>query len=224
MITLNELKSNYLNLMEGKTTIKEFEHWVYQADWLERALSEFEYADLISLNYNMPGAKQEIGRILKAHLDPGKFETVKMLRQLEAIIDRDGNEGEALCAMYHLYCQGYSFLKDLGLGIGLFIEVPDKYPADQFQALNEAQKKELLDSVFPTARDLAVAVKNWILNGEIILTGEKEETRNTWMYLDNRNDPDKISRVWKVIKQDESSTVEANLLIDDNGHFLKEPG
>lgn len=198
MVEINEIESKYLNLMEGKISIKEFEHWVYSSKWLEDKLNENEYFDLISLNYNTPNAKYEIRKILKERFDEGKFETIKVIYLLNSIIDRDGNEGEALIQIYNLYCTGYYFLENIGLEIGLLIEVPINYGVDYFNELTESQKKELVDSVYPNAKQLAIELKQWILNKEITLSREKDESWNRWQYTDNRAEKDKASKFWKV--------------------------
>ena len=194
MIELNKIESKYLHLMEDKISVKEFENWVYNSEWLEDELTEDEYTDLISLNYNISNAKYEIGKIFKERFSEGKFETVKMLNLLNSIIDRDGREGEALTIMYDLYCNGYYFLKDLGLGIGLYVEVPHKYGVEYYHELKEDKKKELVNSVYPSARELAEELKNWLLVGDLKLTGEQEPK-----FIDKRIEVDKISRVWKVL-------------------------
>lgn len=208
--------------MGEKISIKEFENWVYETKWLENELTEDEYTDLISLNYGTSSSKYEVGKILKERFDEGKFESVKMVELLTSIIERDGKEGESLMRMYDLYCKGYYFLEDLGLGIGLFIEVPNKYGVEYYHELNERQKKELVNSVYPSAKELAIELKNWILKGDLKLTGERESELNRWQYIDNRTEEDKKSRVWKVEDVD-SKTGEvrskSNLLLNRNGDF-----
>lgn len=173
MIRLNEIESKYFSLTEDKISIKEFEEWVYQSKWLEGDFSRDEYLDLISLDLNTPSAKYEIGKIFKNKIDEGKFQKIKFLNLLESIIERDGKEGESLAKMYDLYCDGYYFLQDLGLGIGLEIEVPTGFGVNYYHELNADQKKRLIDSVYPTAKELAEELKNWIINGELILTRGK---------------------------------------------------
>ncbi len=222
MIELNEIESKYFDLMGEKISIKEFENWVYETKWLESELTEDEYTDLISLNYGASSSKYELGKILKERFDEGKFESVKMVDILTSIIERDGKEGESLRRLYDLYCKGYYFLEDLGLEIGLFIEVPNKYGVEYYHELNDKQKKELLNSVYPAAKELATELKNWILKGELKLTGEREPELNRWQYIDNRTEEDKNSRVWKVEDVD-SKTGEirskSNLLLNKNGDF-----
>jgi hypothetical protein len=124
--------------------------------------------------------------------------------------------------MYDLYCKGYYFLEDLGLGIGLFIEVPNKYGVEYFYELAESQKRELVDSVYPPAKQLAIELKQWILNKEIKLSGEKDEALNRGQYTDNRIEKDKASRVWKVSDIDKVTgdvRSKTNTLLDKNGNF-----
>lgn len=225
MIELNEIESKYLDLMGEKISIKEFENWVYESNWLEDELTEDEYTDLISLNYGTPSSIYEVGKILRERFDEGKFKSVKMIDLLNSIIERDGKEGESLTRMYDLYCKGYYFLEDLGLGIGLFVEVPHKYGVEYYHELNERQKNEIVDSVYPTAKELATELKNWILDGDLKLTGDKESELNRWEYIDNRTDEDKKSRVWKIEDVDNKTGEDRskrNILLNKNGDFKKD--
>ena len=38
-LALNELEMCYLNLIEDKTSIENFENWVYNSEWLEEELT-----------------------------------------------------------------------------------------------------------------------------------------------------------------------------------------
>jgi|GEM_PF-384651 len=220
MIELNEIESKYLDLMGKKISIKEFENWVYESNWLENELTEDEYTDLISLNYGTPSSIYEVGKILRERFDEGKFESVKMIELLNSIIERDGKEGKSLTRMYDLYCKGYYFLEDLGLGIGLFVEVPNKYGVEYYHELNEKQKKKIVDSVYPSAQELAIELKKWILSGDLKLTGEKESELNRWQYIDNRTEEDKKSRVWKIEDVDDKTgeiRSKRNILLNNEG-------
>jgi hypothetical protein len=225
MIELNEIESKYLNLMEDEISIKEFENWINKAKWLESELDEDEYKDLLSVNYNTPSSKNKIGKILKNRINEGKIQTIKFLRLLHSIIVRDGKEGESLMRMYDLYCTGYWFLEDLGLGIGLFIEVPlsYKYEVLNYNELSEKQKEELVNIAYPKAKELAEELKNWIIKGKLILIGEKEPELNRLQYIDNRTEKDKVSRIWEVTARDVNTNeiiAQRNILLDQNGNFI----
>lgn len=215
-----EIETKYFDLTEDKISTKEFEEWVYQSKWLESELSKNEYLDLISLDFNTPSVKYEIKKILKDRINEGKFQKLKFLNLLDSIINRDGKEGEALAKMYDLYCDGYYFLQDLGLGIGLQIEVPSGYGVNYYHELNENQKKELVNSAYPIAKELAEELKNWIINGEVILTGEVDHEMNQWQYIDKRTDEDKQSRVWKAVEENNKIKSMKNLLLDKFGNFI----
>ena len=224
MIELNEIETKYLKLMDKEISIKDFENWVYSSNWLEDELSEDEYTDLISLNYENSGSRYEVGKILENRLDLAKFEAFKFIEMLNSIIERNGKEGEALTIMYDLYCKGYYFLEGLGLGIGLFVHVPNKYDVEYYHELNEKQKKELLDSVYPSAKELAIEIKTWLLAGDLKLTGEKEPELNRWQYIDNRTDDDKKSRVWEIADVDKKTgevRSKRNVLLNSKGEFKK---
>lgn len=217
MIDLTEIKSKYFDLLEDKISVKEFEIWVYQSKHLEKELSKDEYLNLISLHFDRVSKEYEIGKILKNHIDEGKLETVRFLSLLESIIKRDGKEGEALMRMYDLYCGGYSFLKDLGLGIGLHIEVPPtEYGVDYYHELNDNQKKKLVNDAYPIAKDLAEELKNWILNEKLILTGEEDDDLGRWQFIDKRTAEEKASKIWKTIEKTDDFQVQQNLWLDEN--------
>ena len=222
MIELNKIESQFFNLLDDKISISDFEKWVYKSEWLENELEADEYVDLISLNYGTSSAKYEIGKILKGRISQGNYETVKMIELLNSIIERDGKEGKSLSAMYDFYCKGYYFLEDLGVGIGIFIEVSPKYKEEYSNLSIKEQENKLIDSVYPSARLLALELKKWLTNGELKLTGEQEPELYRWQYIDNRSNEDKISRVWKVETIDKETgeiRSKRNMLINDNGDF-----
>lgn len=224
MVILNELESQYLNLLENEISLQDFEQWVYASKWLESTLSEAEYIDLISLNCNKSGARHDLGNILKKQINEGRFQTVRFVRLLDSIINRDGKEGESLSKMYDWYCHGYNFLYDLGLGIGLQINVPTRYGVNYCHELNDTQKTELVGSAYPMAAKLAQELKIWILTGQLVLTGEKDPDFNRWYYADYRNEEDRQSRVWEVVDRDEkTNAVRAshNTLLDKYGDFIQ---
>lgn len=224
VIELNEIEEKYFALMEDRISFFEFEEWVYRSKWLENELSKDEYLDLISLDFMTPSMKYEVGKILKSKINEGKFQEITLLNFLESIIVRDGKEGESLIRLYDLYCDGYYFLQDLGLGIGLQIDFPpSEFGVDYYHELNENQKKQLIDSVYPAAKELAEELKDWIINKELVLTGELDDDFNRWQFIDKRTEEDKQSRIWKEVKNKKTDTIRTfkNLLSDKFDNFLK---
>lgn len=220
---LDQLEIKYLNLMEYKISIKEFESWIYNSEWLEGKLGKDEYLELISLNYNSRYARYELDKILTKILNMGRIETFKMLILLKSIIERDGDEAKSLIRLYDLYCDGYYFLIDLGLGIGLAIEVPTESGTESFYELNDDQKIKLVNSFYPAAKELAEELRDWLLSGELKLTGKRDSEMNRWQFIDNRKEEDRQSRLWKEVARDEKTGIrKKNILLDKSGYNIEE--
>lgn len=93
-----------------------------------------------------------------------------------------------MITLYELYCQGYTFLYEIGLGVSLelYIVAPMRYyDVDTYHELTPKQQQELLDEAYPIAKKLAIEVKEWLSSEAIILTGERYGARN-WEYIDHR--------------------------------------
>ncbi|MEO1517472.1 MAG: hypothetical protein AAFV95_20785 [Bacteroidota bacterium] len=222
MIKIGKIESKFFELLEDKITAKEFEHWVFQSQWLEDELSEEEYADLIGLDYGLANVTGELRKILDARFGQGKLESIKLIRRLDSIIKRDEKEAESLMMMYELYCHDYFFLKDLGLGVGLFVEIPDGYGVESFDELTEEQQQNLLDGVHPVARELAEGLKQSILKGDLQINGEKEYEMTKELYVDNRTEEEKESKIWEAVDFDEQTgepMAERHRLLDKYGNF-----
>ena len=78
---------------------------------------------------------------------------------------------------------------------GLQIIIAREYEVDSYDELNEKQQNTLVNSVYPSAQKLAREVKNWLLTGDLKLTGEQDETLNHWEFIDNRTENDKKSKL-----------------------------
>ncbi len=178
MFDVNEIEDKYLDILDGSISIDEFEKWIYNSKWFEENLQDDKYFDLISLNYNSLHAKYEVIKILAGIFDKGKIETLKIIRLLKSIINRDGKEEVSLVKIYDLYYCGYYFFKELGLDIGLFV--------DMAMQDDDMQEKEFIDSLYPKAKTLANEVLQWIENGDIVLTGKQDPDLNIWLYEDYR--------------------------------------
>jgi len=96
---------------------------------------------------------------------------------------------------YDSYCNGYSFLDNLGLGYGLAIEVPSQ--ADSWNKLTSEQQENLLTSFYPNIENEIQKVIDWLNNNKVILTGTQDEY-NHYEYIDNRTEEEKLSTAYKV--------------------------
>jgi hypothetical protein len=108
---------------------------------------------------------------------------------------------------YDLYCKGYNFFQDLGLGIGFAVEEPNvnNTPADNtWDELTSKQQKELLDSFSPELEECIEQVIYWIETKKIILTGEQDEIGH-YEYDDLRTEEEKKSKLWVTVSEDQKT-------------------
>lgn len=172
------LKQRFYRTITGEISIEEFEHWLYADKELENYMNFDDHLDLISLNFRKSGAKYELWNLLKKHIDLGEFETHKILRLLYEAKEKGEELPLILMEFYDLYYKGYSFLKDLGLGIGLAIECPplNNFSADSWDELPGKQQQKLLEILSPELEIGVERVIDWLESKKIILTGEQDES------------------------------------------------
>ncbi|MBV1920325.1 MAG: hypothetical protein KUG73_06560, partial [Pseudomonadales bacterium] len=133
-------------LMAREIELSEFEEWVYSDKELEAILALDEYLEIISLNYKIASSLCEAEKILKNYIDIGGYFEWDLIRLLKNILDRTEDAHKYIGKCYGYYCDGCSFLDDLGLGYGLSVTVPPKnYSAGSWDALSASEQKNLID-------------------------------------------------------------------------------
>jgi hypothetical protein len=157
-------------------TLKQAER-LCNSDEVEEFLPADDYLALLTLNYHKHGAKYELIKLLEQHIHLGDFETHKLLKLLREGILKTPRLTFIPVEFYNLYCQGYYFLQDLGLGYGLAVDAPwvENTAADTWYELTSAQQAELLASFSPGLEHELDRVQRWLVTGQLILTGEHDE-------------------------------------------------
>jgi len=189
----------FFKTMHGDIDLEEFEKWIYENTDLEKIIPPNTYLDLIELNYKKSGVKYELFKKLEAIVSLGDYQKWKLLTILDKALLKDESFPHLMMEFYDLYCDGYYFLNDLGLGYGLTFTVPpSKYQADSWKELRPDQKSECIDELFPKIEKEVLKVKDWIAKGKIVLTSVKDEL-NRYRYEDFRTDLEKKSEVWMPV-------------------------
>ncbi len=116
-----------------------------------------------------------------------------------------------LMEFYDLYCKGYEFFQDLGLGIGLAVELPrvNNTTADTWDKLTTEQQKELLDSFSLELQDCIEQVVYWLETRKIILTGEQDEI-GYYDYEDLRTEEERKLKLWVTVCEDKETGFSAS--------------
>lgn len=197
MTTLPQnIKEIWYRTIKGDIPPAEFEQWLYADKEVEQHVPPDDYLDLIAFNFKKKGATYELRDLLKKHIDTGAFETFKMLQLLKKAQQKTLQLPYILMEFYELYCKSYTFLQDLGLGIGLAIAVPQvqNTTADSWEELTDHQQQELLDSWAPDMEKCMHQVINWLETKKIILTGTQDETGH-YNYVDVRTTEEQKSNL-----------------------------
>jgi hypothetical protein len=171
------IREMFFKTLMGNITIESFELWIYSSQELEKILSEDNYLQLISFNYKTRGAKYELDELLMGIIDKANYEEYRLISLLTDARNKTEQLPYILTRFYDLYCDGYSFLQNLGLGYGLVIGDPTihGFGEDNWDFLKDGQKAEILESFYP-ALDMDIdKTPNWLATKQIILSGEIDE-------------------------------------------------
>ncbi len=181
-----EIQAKFVDYLNGDLKTPEFENWIYTDKGLENLLGEENYLEIASFNFKQKGANMAIRNILEKYIDYSKYETQYILNLVKEIKVKSKSCQNNLKSTYHLYCSGYDFLDNLGIGYGLKLVVPYEYGADSWEEINENRREEIMSSFYPQLAKEAEKVIDWITNGKVILTGEEGE-RGRLEYIDKRS-------------------------------------
>lgn len=212
-----EIKEILFKTLKGDLSIATFEQWLYAEKTLEKQLNSEDYLDLISLNYKKSDAQYELYKLLKKQIDLGEYETFKMLSLLYEAKLKNERLPYILMEFYDLYCNGYNFLRDLGLGVGLAFISPivRGFPSDTWEELTIEQQNEFLKSVSIELDECLAQVLNWLETKKIVLTGEQDEIGH-YDYKDFRTDEERISKIWFTESENNATAISVcrNILFD----------
>ena len=195
------IENNFFELFYRDNELRNLEKWIYETHELKKLLSDNDYLELISLDYGKKSTKYEIYKIMGKYIDYGKFEKKNLLSMLHKALNSKNDLPKILSSFYYMYCDGYSFLRDLGLGYGLMCVVPpSKYQVETWEELSEMQKTKIMNSFYPQIKNDLIRAIGWFENDRIIFSGKNNEF-NRYEYIDNRTEEEKKSTVWKDVPE-----------------------
>ena len=180
----NEIKYRFFDALSENESLIQFETWLYSNPQIENLLPADLYFDLIEFNYKQHDAKHLFGNILDRFISKGEFEEWKIRKMLSKALDNDKELPKILVHFYDLYCNGYSFFDNLGLGYGLSV-VTEDYGEEMMNASYANIKAEIENVIY------------WLDNKKIVLTGLQDEYNN-YEYLDYRTSEEKKPSAYSV--------------------------
>jgi hypothetical protein len=191
-----DIKEIFFETLYGDKSVLEFEQWLYADKQLESILSPEDRLELISYGYKGDRVKYDLYKLLEKHVDKGEYEKWKMLKRLRKALQREAELPQILVTFYDLYCKGYNFLDNLGLGYGLAVEVPYSQ-ADSWNKLTLQQQQNLINSFYPDIEYEIKKVIGWLETGKVVLTGVQDEY-NHYQYIDNRTEEEKQPIAYQI--------------------------
>lgn len=197
---MSTLETTIFKLKNRELTLSEFEQWVYSENSLEKLIPADDYLELISLGYKTPSDLYEAEKILFNLVDEGKYYEWSLRRILEKIINKSNDSAIYIEECYNLYCEGYNFLNDLGLGYGLcIVSPPNKYSSENWEQLKKKEQENLVNNLYPDVADEAKKVLNWLDHNKIKITGHDGRYQGI-QYSDSRTPSEKKSTVFVETK------------------------
>ncbi|ETA81392.1 hypothetical protein T472_0206690 [Youngiibacter fragilis 232.1] len=171
----HSIELKFYNLLMRNLNIQEFEKWVYETDeeLVDEHFGRGFYFELASLNYKNKYAINDVEKLLFSKVPFGRFEEMKIREILTYVIDDKGDLVELIEELYDLYCDGYYFLRYIGLA-SLFHGMP-----------RENETYNFTDQTQINLKCEARRILSFLDTRKIIITGK-------YKYEDLREEADKI--------------------------------
>lgn len=183
---MNPIELVFYKLVSHEIELSDFEKWVYSESELEQTLKPDDYLEIISINYKTPSGLYEAEKVLSNYFSMGKYYEWNIRNILQKIVDKPRDVHKYIEQCYDLYCDGFNFLDNLGLGYGLGLTCPDSF-------------NEKVDDYYPQILDEVKKVVDWLDSGKIVITGHSGEYQGI-EYDDSRSPEEKEPTGYKIQK------------------------
>lgn len=197
-----DIQIQFFKVYNNEISIPDFERWLYSKKELEQLLDSDTYIDLISLNFKDRHVKHEMGKIIDPFLNFGKFEERKLRKILTDLIDRNDDFAKSLIDTYDLYCSGYNFFDNLGLGYGLTFS-EDFWDYTDWESLTSEQQNSRIDRIYPSVKRDAELVLKWLDEAKVVPTGETDDIGD-YQYIDKRTHSERKLRTIEIVENKEA--------------------
>ncbi|BAH44569.1 hypothetical protein BBR47_35920 [Brevibacillus brevis NBRC 100599] len=119
LINLLDLQIKFNEVLKKKLTIEEFEQWVYVTPEIAEHYGHALYLELISLDFKGKYIDLDLEQLLTPVMPFGELEYRIIKEELELVASDTNDIDKVLDNIYENYCDGYSFLRFLGLSFAL---------------------------------------------------------------------------------------------------------
>ncbi|WP_256762172.1 hypothetical protein [Cohnella sp. WQ 127256] len=173
----NEFNSQLVSVLRYKIGIHEFEHWIYENDFLlEEELGKDLYFKLINLNYKSKYVFEDLETLLITILEYSSIEEFRIQDTLNRLVYIEEDFISSCREIYREYCDGFSFLRMIALKYIV-------YDYD-FQLENAENRNEFIQGRHEYVEE-GKRFLNFFNNGKIKIIGEQD-------YIDLRSIEERI--------------------------------
>lgn len=96
------IQDKFYSMRTADMSLREFEQWLYADKKLEQYLPADDYLEIISLDYREKSTRYTLWKLLKIQIDPGDFETYKLLSMLQEAKQKNERLPAVLIECYDL--------------------------------------------------------------------------------------------------------------------------
>ena len=186
MNSKEDIQKQFYQIYKGHISISEFEEWLYKTQEIESVYNNDFYFNLLDLDYRKKHIKSELVKIIEMEIPFGKFEQSRIISLLQNILFEKGDVVEILEQLYDDYCNGYSFLRFLGLTYITGIDaIPKLKQREEWNENEFNSKREILNNIKPKIIKEAERLLSFFQEGLLIIAEENS-------YLDYRNEEERI--------------------------------
>ncbi len=210
-----DIQIEFFKLLNNELSVVDFEQWVYKTKEIETHFDQADFIEFISLNFKNRHFVHEMKKIVDKYLDYGEFEKRKIDKILNDLVSKTDDFAKSLIATYDLYCDGYSFLDNIGLGYGLTF-ANDFYEFTEWTKLSPEQKNERNEEIYGGVKSEAERVRDWLDKKKVVLTGVVDDIGH-FDYIDNRTTEEKKPTGYSVINLDEKKSTTYNSTLPKAG-------
>ncbi|TQR36460.1 hypothetical protein [Brevibacillus brevis] len=118
-MNLIDIQIKFSEVLKKKLSIEDFEQWVYVTPEIEEHYGHVFYLELISLDFKGKYIDLDLEQLLAPVIPFGDLEYRRIKEDLEIVASDAHDLDRVLGNIYEEYCDGYSFLRFLGLSFAL---------------------------------------------------------------------------------------------------------
>ena len=171
---------SFLDFIEKRTEIKEFENWIYETQSLEEELPAEIYTELISLDYKDMSIRNTITELVSPLLDFGNAHKQQLIELISEILNKTIDPIDGISKLHYdwLDGKGYLFLCK-NITIANFGEQGKSILSrtDYKDELSLEEKWRIIELDDPSFIEEVRNIKKELEEGKIKLTGKFKDVR-----------------------------------------------